>query len=89
MSSTLVIRDSAPEDDAARDEYVQRAPGGTFFHLAGWRRAVERVMGHRGMDLLALEGERIVGVLPLVACRGLRGRVSWLSVDRFISRDPP
>lgn len=88
MSLTLVIRDSAPEDDAARDEYVQRAPGGTFFHLAGWRRAVERVMGHRGMDLLALEGERIVGVLPLVACRGLRGRVSWLSVPYAVYGGP-
>lgn len=88
MSEGLEIRLSTPADDEARDRLVRETPGGTFFHLAGWRRAVERVMGHRGRDLLALEGDRLRGVLPLVACRGLRGRVSWISVPYAVYGGP-
>lgn len=74
------IRPSTPADDEARDRFVLDCPRASFFHLAGWRRAVERVMRHRGRDLLALRDGAIVGVLPLVACRGLRGKTSLISV---------
>ncbi len=66
--AALVIRPSRPEDDAARDRFVRAQPGSSFFHLAGWRRAVERAFGHEGLDLLAWRGEELVGVLPLMRC---------------------
>ena len=79
MSTPLEIRTFVPADDGARDEFVQAHPHGTFFHLAGWRRVVERVFGHAPLDLIALENGEIKGILPLMACRALRGRVSLIS----------
>jgi FemAB-related protein (PEP-CTERM system-associated) len=53
------------------DAYVRRAPGATFFHLAGWREIVEGACGHRAHYLAARRGGRIVGVLPLAHQRSL------------------
>ena len=78
--SSSEIRPSRPEDDDARDAFVLQCARATFFHLSGWRRAVERVMRHRGRDLLAWRGGELAGVLPLSACRALGGRKSLISV---------
>ncbi|MCB1689021.1 MAG: FemAB family PEP-CTERM system-associated protein [Halioglobus sp.] len=47
------------------DAYVNKAPNATFFHLAGWKTVLERAFGHSTYFLYALEGDEIVGVLPL------------------------
>jgi FemAB-related protein (PEP-CTERM system-associated) len=60
-------------EDARRDAYVKAHARGTFFHLAGWRKVVERVHGHEPLELYAWRGERLVGVLPLMLCRTLLG----------------
>lgn len=78
--SDVDVRPSTRADDEERDRFVRGVPGGTFFHLAGWRRAVERVMHHAGRDLLAHRDGELVGVLPLMACRGWRGRTNLISV---------
>jgi FemAB-related protein (PEP-CTERM system-associated) len=63
------VRAGLAGDDARRDAYVRAHPHGTFFHLSGWRRTVERVHGHEPLDLVAWSDARIVGVLPLMMCR--------------------
>ncbi|HEX6885243.1 MAG TPA: FemAB family XrtA/PEP-CTERM system-associated protein [Planctomycetota bacterium] len=72
-----LVRAGLAGDDPQRDAYVRAHPRGTFFHLSGWRRMVERVHGHEPLELLAFEGERLVGVLPLMLCRApfLRARL--------------
>jgi len=58
--------------DAARwDAYVDRHPEGTFFHLLGWRDVLERAVGFRAHYLMALRGEAIAGVLPLVRVKSM------------------
>jgi len=58
--------------DAARwDAYVDRHPEGTFFHLLGWREVLERAVGFRPHYLMALRGESVVGLLPLVRVKSL------------------
>src|SRR5579864_846305 len=47
------------------DEFVARQPSATFFHLLGWRRAVEKEFGFEPHYLVARDAGRIVGVLPL------------------------
>jgi FemAB-related protein (PEP-CTERM system-associated) len=49
----------------AWDEMVRTTAGGTFFHLMGWKRAVERAFGHRSHYLVARRGARLAGLLPL------------------------
>jgi FemAB-related protein (PEP-CTERM system-associated) len=63
------VRTATADDDAQRDRFVEAHPRGTFFHLAGWVRAVERHFGHDPMDLVAERDGRIAGVLPLMRCR--------------------
>lgn len=59
-------------DDAragAWDSFVHARPDGTFFHLAGWRRVIERAFGHRTHYVLHERGGEITGILPLVHVR--------------------
>jgi len=67
----LAIRAGSPSDDGARDKFVRAHPRGTFFHLSGWRRVVERVFGHESSDWIAWRGAEIAGVLPLMRTRSL------------------
>jgi FemAB-related protein (PEP-CTERM system-associated) len=70
----VAIRASQPAEDSERDRYVLAHPRGTFFHLAGWRRAVASAFDHEPRDLLARQGSKLVGLLPLMKCaRPLRG----------------
>jgi FemAB-related protein (PEP-CTERM system-associated) len=78
--AALVVRPGLAGVDARRDEYVRTHPRGTFFHLSGWRKVIERVHGHDPLDLLAWRGERLVGVLPLMLCRNLLGPARLISM---------
>jgi len=49
----------------AWDRFVYTQEKATFFHLIGWKRAVENVFGHRSRYLLAYENGEIQGVLPM------------------------
>ena len=71
----LEVAAGGPGDDEERDALVRAHPRGTFFHLAGWRRVVARVLGHEPRDLVARRDGRLVGVLPLMRSPVLpRGR---------------
>lgn len=68
MTVALRIRPLPLEDPAQLriwDAYVRAHPQGTFFHLSGWAKAVQRVWGHRCVLLGAWRAGRLVGVLPL------------------------
>ncbi len=60
-------------DDASRarwDAFVESFPGATFFHLSGWTRTVEQVLGHPAHCLYAHDaGGRVLGVLPMAQVR--------------------
>jgi len=76
----LVLRAGLSSEDAQRDTYVRAHAHGTFFHLSGWRRVIERVHGHDALDLGAWRGKRMVGVLPLMLCRGPFGGRQLISM---------
>ena len=65
----LLVRGLAAGEDARWDRYVRSHPGGTPFHLSGWRRVVWESFGHDPLYLLAEEGTAIKGVLPLFRAR--------------------
>jgi FemAB-related protein (PEP-CTERM system-associated) len=67
------------------DDFVRQAPGGTLFHLAGWRRVVEEVFGHRAHYLVARRSGTIAGVLPLFELRSLLFGRSLVSVPYAIA----
>jgi len=59
------VRTLTDAERTAWDAFVRAAPDGTFLHLAGWRRVIEQVTGHRCHYLYASRGGEITGVLPL------------------------
>ena len=75
-------------DDASRDAFVRAHPQGTFFHLSGWRRVVESVMGHDSCDWIARSGDRIIGVLPLMRAPSLITRRALISMPFAVYGGP-
>lgn len=51
------------------DAYVNNHKSGSFFHLAGWRRVIERTLRQPAHYLQAEQHGQIVGILPLVEVR--------------------
>jgi FemAB-related protein (PEP-CTERM system-associated) len=82
------IRSFEPRDDAKRDRFVRSSPHGSVFHLAGWRRAVERTFDHEPRDLVAWDSGRIVGVLPLFLCRSPFGKKHLISTPYGVYGGP-
>jgi serine/alanine adding enzyme len=77
--SALRIRRLAPS--AAWDQFVARADGATYCHLAGWSRVMEEVFGHESVYLVAEDGEGTWrGVLPLIRMRSPLTGQHFLSV---------
>lgn len=56
-------------DDARWDAYVNAQPTACLYHRAAWRRIVEEAFGHHTHYLLALDNDRVSGVLPLARLR--------------------
>ncbi len=54
------IRFYKESDKPAWDRYVNGHPDGTFFHLTGWKKLVEKAFGHKSRYLIA-ESESIAG----------------------------
>jgi FemAB-related protein (PEP-CTERM system-associated) len=54
---------------AAWDAFALASAGASFFHLSGWKQAIESALGHRCPYLMAIEQERVVGILPLAHLR--------------------
>jgi FemAB-related protein (PEP-CTERM system-associated) len=48
---------------------VEESPAASGYHLSGWRSIFESVFGHRTLNIAALRGDRVAGVLPLVEFR--------------------
>jgi len=56
-------------EESACDRFVQASPTGTFFHLSGWQRVVEKILGWQSYCLVARRGRVIAGMLPIAWVR--------------------
>ncbi len=62
------------------DEFVRRTPGGTFFHLIGWKEVLEQAFGFAPRYLFAKRSGQVVGVLPLFELRAAFSKPCLLSL---------
>lgn len=80
-------------DEAQWDAYVGSSPRAGHCHLVGWRRVIRRSYGHQSWYLWARNGDRVLGILPLIVFRGLRGERSLVSMpfldDGGVCADTP
>ena len=84
----LEVRALEPALDPERDRFVHAHARGTLFHLAGWRRAVERAFGHEPVELAAFREGALAGILPLFRCRGPLGRAHLVSTPYGVYGGP-
>lgn len=66
-------------DESRWDNFVRSTAGGTFYHLAGWRKIFEEQLGCQCHYLLCESGGEIQAVLPLAQVK------SWLFGNALIS----
>ncbi len=62
----IQVRPARPIDQSRWDEYVLNHPHGLAYHLFAWGEAVKEAYGFAKCYLMAEEGGRIVGVMPMV-----------------------
>lgn len=77
---STTIRLYTPSDQTAWDDFVLNHPQGTFFHLIGWKNVIEKTFGHKSYYLLAQDGPKIVGILPLFVVKSFLFGKSLTSV---------
>ena len=65
----IAVRELERGREREWDQFVLSSPFGTFFHLSGWQKVVEDVLGHRYHPLAAFQGDRICGVFPIARVR--------------------
>jgi FemAB-related protein (PEP-CTERM system-associated) len=68
---SLAIRPMTPVDGPSWDRFVLSAEGGSFFHLAGWKRIFIEAFGLTPHFLIAEQDGSVVGILPLVHQKSL------------------
>lgn len=78
MQTTIVPYERIPAGEW--DAFVRGTPGGTFFHLTGWKDVLERAFGFRSCYLGARRDGAMVGALPLFELRSILGGTTLLSV---------
>src|SRR5687768_3542047 len=66
----LLLRSLDGSSDPRWDAYVKAHPRGSFHHLLGWRRVIERAFHHRAHYLYVQRGDALAGVLPLFEVGG-------------------
>lgn len=79
------IKELEQSNYALWDEFVQKHPTATFFHLAGWKTVLEKAFGHKTVFLYAEEDEKIQGILPLGQVKSLLFGNSLISLPFCVS----
>jgi FemAB-related protein (PEP-CTERM system-associated) len=68
-SHPLEIRLLKPGEEQEADRFVTACPLGTFFHLSGWKRIIERILKRPCFWLTAWRDTSICGVFPISLVR--------------------
>ncbi len=63
---TIAVTIAIERDAAEWDRFVEARRGASGYHLWAWRGVFSKAFGHESVYLVARNGERIAGVLPLV-----------------------
>lgn len=65
----MIITELEERERPAWDAYVKDSAHGLPMHLSGWRDVMSKTYGYETHYLMATEGEKVVGVLPLFIVR--------------------
>ncbi|MFT7671183.1 MAG: FemAB-related protein (PEP-CTERM system-associated) [Planctomycetota bacterium] len=85
--SGLVVRAAQDSDYEAIDGFVS-ANGGSLFQASAWSRAIQKVFRHQRKDIVAHQDGELVGLLPMMQCRGLFGGSHLISTPYGVYGGP-
>ena len=88
LQFAVSVRPFREGDERRWDAFVRAHANGTFFHLSGWKRVIERTFGHHTYYLIAERGPAVTGVLPLTHVKSLLFGSSLIS-NAFSVRGGP
>ena len=71
MSQSIQIKRLTDADCPRWDDFVNAHPAATFFHLADWKKVLERAFKHKTHFLFAESGGEIVGTFSLAHVKSL------------------
>lgn len=75
-AAALGVRLIDASDFARWDDFALRHPHGSPFHLIAWKKTIEEAFGYQSCYLMATEGWRVRGILPLFLVKNpLMGKV--------------
>jgi len=80
-----------PYDEADRpswDAYVAAHPRATFFHQIGWKNVLDSAFGYPAHYFVAERDGTMCGVLPLYACRSIKGKLALYSLPHTVYGGP-
>ena len=83
----ITVRPFEERDAAAWDAYVAQKPGAHFGQLTAWKRLTERAYGCPARFWIALDQDRVRGVLPLFQKRGPLGRALFSAPGGLLAED--
>jgi FemAB-related protein (PEP-CTERM system-associated) len=78
-AGSLAVHRYEPGVTAMWDEFVINQPHGTFFHLTGWMRVIERTFGFKPCYFYVERAGKITGIVPLFLVE------NWLVGRCFVS----
>ncbi len=64
-SGSIHIKSYAEKDRQEWNNFVLDCSNSTFFHMIEWKDVIENNFGHKAHYMMALQGEKITGILPL------------------------
>ena len=88
LALTFLVREFSPGDESRWDAFVRETPGGTFYHLSGWRSIVENHLNHRTYYIYCESGGEIQAILPLVHVRSLLFGSALISIPFLVYGGP-
>src|SRR6056297_3102863 len=74
------IKKVSKADENAWDNYVTNHPSGTVFHLAAWKRVVEKTFGHKAHYLTEKKNGHIKGICPIFELKSMLFGHSFISI---------
>ena len=69
--SGVYVKELSREDIPKWEKYVEDNPSATFYHRIEWKDIIEKSFGHKTYYLMAMDGQKVVGILPLVHIKSL------------------
>jgi FemAB-related protein (PEP-CTERM system-associated) len=71
IKQNLMVRQVEGYNSSAWEQYVAENPDATFYHRIEWKNIIEKSFGHKTYYLMAMDNDKVVGILPLVHIKSL------------------